>query len=59
MIKISIFEDTKEMNGFKVKTFEIRRDSGKLLGEFKTEPEALKRAWTLVKEYGLVLVEPW
>jgi hypothetical protein len=59
MIKISIFHETMEMNNSKWKMFVIRRDSGKKLGEFKTEPEALQRAWTLVKEYGLILVEPW
>lgn len=48
-----------EMNNSKWKMFVIRRDSGKKLGEFKTEPEALQRAWALVKEYGLALVEPW
>ena len=37
----------------------IRRDNGKKLGEFKTELTALQKAWELVKQYGLVLVEPW
>lgn len=59
MIKISIFEETMEMTYSKQNVFVIRRDSGKKLGTFKTEPEALQRAWTLVKEYGLILVEPW
>lgn len=59
MIKITIFEETRDMRTPENKTFVIRRDTGKKLGEFKTEPEALQRAWTLVKEYGLILVEPW
>lgn len=59
MIKITIFHETMEMNNSKWMMFVIRRDNGKKLGAFKTEPEALQRAWTLVKEYGLILVEPW
>lgn len=38
----------------------VIRENGKQLGPyFLKEPFALKYAWSLVKEYGLTLVEPW
>lgn len=47
---------------FKVgdQAYYIIRDNGhRLLLYYKYEYEAVLRAWELVKEYGLTLVEPW
>lgn len=38
----------------------VIRESGKRLSVYyNTEHDALENAWTLVKHYGLTLVEPW
>ena len=40
--------------------FYIIRESGKRVSNYyHLESHALKRAWEMVKTYGLTLVEPW
>lgn len=68
MIKITITSKTvdssfvKEHAGFEVgeTAYYIIRESGKRLSLFyESENAALEVAWSLVKHYGLILVEPW
>ena len=68
MIKITITSSTvdssfvKEHAGFEVgeTAYYVIRESGKRLSLFySTELDALEVAWSLVKHYGLTLVEPW
>ncbi len=59
MIKISIFQEKPYDNSGLSTVWRIRRDSGRSLGEYKREADAIQAAWVLVKEYGLTLVEPW
>ena len=40
--------------------FYVIRESGKRISDYyNIESEALKKAWDMVKNYGLTLVEPW
>lgn len=68
MIKITITSIkvdssfVEEHNGFKVgdTAYYVIRESGKRLSAYQhTEYYALKKAWSLVKNYGLTLVQPW
>lgn len=59
MIKITIFEEQPYDNSGLAKVWRIRRENGTCLGEYKKELDALMAAWSLVRKYGLTLVEPW
>lgn len=68
MIKITI-ATTKVDSSFKEENtgfengdtaYYVIRESGKRLSSyFKTEDQAVLRAWRMVKDYGLTLVESW
>lgn len=59
MIKISIFQEKPYDNSGLSTVWRIRRESGKVLGEYKREADALAAAWSLIQVYGFALVENW
>ena len=59
MIKITVMPHTKITDEGEEKGWGVIRENGSCLFHEKFEADALLRAWSLVKRYGLTLVEPW
>ena len=68
MIKITITSIkvdstfTEDHTDFKVgdQAYYIIRENGKRISPYyRHEPDAVLRAWQMIKEYGLTLVESW